>query len=111
MRIAVVILAAGRSSRLGRPKQLLDLGGEPLLRHTVRHALAAPVDEVVLVLGNAADETSGTWEELIDSDRVVIISDPPQAVRREAAAVPLSPGKPRPSRPPSPNPKPRVADT
>ena len=64
MRIAVVILAAGRSSRLGRPKQLLDLGGEPLLRHTVRHALAAPVDEVVLVLGNAADEVGAAVGEL-----------------------------------------------
>jgi len=62
-------------------------------------------------LGNAADETSGTWEELIDSDRVEIISDPPEAVRREPTAVPLSPGKPRPPQPPSPNPKPRVADT
>lgn len=64
MRIAAVILAAGRSSRLGRPKQLLDLGGEPLLRHTVRHALAGPVDEVVLVLGNAAAEIGAAVGEL-----------------------------------------------
>lgn len=51
-KVSIVILAAGTSSRLGTPKQLLDLGGEPLLRHTVRHALASRAAEVILVLGN-----------------------------------------------------------
>jgi molybdenum cofactor cytidylyltransferase len=49
------VLAAGTSRRLGRPKQLLELGGEPLIRHTVQHALASKADEVVVVLGNEAD--------------------------------------------------------
>ncbi|MEZ4625548.1 MAG: NTP transferase domain-containing protein [Thermomicrobiales bacterium] len=40
-RVAIVILAAGTSSRLGRPKQLLELDGEPLIRWTVRHAIAS----------------------------------------------------------------------
>jgi molybdenum cofactor cytidylyltransferase len=64
MSVAVVVLAAGRSSRLGRPKQLLDLGGEPLLRHTLRNALAAGADDVVLVLGNAAGEIAAAVGEL-----------------------------------------------
>jgi molybdenum cofactor cytidylyltransferase len=54
--VSGVILAAGASSRLGQPKQLLDLAGEPLLRHTVRHALASNLDQVVLVLGARAAE-------------------------------------------------------
>lgn len=54
--VSIVVLAAGTSSRLGRPKQLLELGGEPLLRHTIRHALASSAAEVVLVLGNRAEE-------------------------------------------------------
>ena len=54
-RVSGVILAGGASRRLGRPKQLLDLGGEPLLRHTVRNALASSLDEVVLVLGSRAE--------------------------------------------------------
>jgi molybdenum cofactor cytidylyltransferase len=53
--VSIVILAAGGSSRLGRPKQLLQLGGEPLLRHTIRHALASRANDVIVVLGNEAD--------------------------------------------------------
>lgn len=54
MAIAGIILAAGRSSRLGRPKQLLPLAGRPLLAHTLAHAVASGLDEVILVLGHDA---------------------------------------------------------
>ncbi len=47
-----VVLAAGTSSRLGQPKQLLDLGGEPLLNHVLRAAAMAPLGGTVLVLGH-----------------------------------------------------------
>ena len=49
-----IILAAGRSSRLGRPKQLLPLAGRPLLAHTLTNAVASQLDEVILVLGHDA---------------------------------------------------------
>jgi molybdenum cofactor cytidylyltransferase len=52
--IAGIILAAGASSRLGRPKQLLDLGGKPVLQHVVDAAEAAPLDQILVVLGHAA---------------------------------------------------------
>ncbi|MDP9235523.1 MAG: nucleotidyltransferase family protein [Actinomycetota bacterium] len=52
--IAAVVLAAGTSSRLGRPKQLLELDGKPLLQHVIDLA-AASFDEVVVVLGHEAD--------------------------------------------------------
>lgn len=51
-----VILAAGASTRLGRPKQLLELAGKPVLQHVVETLRSAPVDEVVVVLGHRADE-------------------------------------------------------
>jgi molybdenum cofactor cytidylyltransferase len=54
-KIAIIVMAAGASRRLGRPKQLLELGGEPLIRHTVRNAMAANAAEVIVVLGNEAD--------------------------------------------------------
>ncbi|MEP6533943.1 MAG: nucleotidyltransferase family protein [Bryobacteraceae bacterium] len=52
---AAIVLAAGESSRMGRPKQLLDFGGKPLLRHSVEVALAAGCSPVIVVLG--ANET------------------------------------------------------
>ncbi|GBF75186.1 hypothetical protein PA598K_03572 [Paenibacillus sp. 598K] len=39
--IALAILAAGQSSRMGLPKQLLPIDGEPMLGHIVRKAAAA----------------------------------------------------------------------
>ena len=53
--IAGIVLAAGRSSRLERPKQLLPVLGESLLRHTVRRVLASSLDNVILVIGHEAD--------------------------------------------------------
>ena len=52
----VAILAGGASRRLGRPKQLVPVDGEPLLRRQCRCALAAAVGDVVVVLGCHADE-------------------------------------------------------
>ena len=51
-RVAAVVLAAGSSTRMGRNKLLLDLGGETLVRRAVRAAVDAGVDEVVVVLGH-----------------------------------------------------------
>ena len=43
-RVAGIVLAAGLSRRLGRPKQLLELDGTPLVRHVVNRALASTLD-------------------------------------------------------------------
>jgi molybdenum cofactor cytidylyltransferase len=50
-----VVLAAGGSTRMGRPKQLAELDGRPLLAHVLAAVDAAPVDRVVVALGGAAD--------------------------------------------------------
>ncbi len=52
--IVGVVLAAGRSSRLGRPKQLLPVRGEALLRYTLRRVLASSLDDVLVVVGHNA---------------------------------------------------------
>lgn len=52
---AGVVLAAGGSSRMGRNKLLLEVGGEPLVRRAVRAALAAGLDPVIVVLGHQAE--------------------------------------------------------
>jgi molybdenum cofactor cytidylyltransferase len=53
--VTAVVLAAGGSTRMGRPKQLLPWGGRSLLRHAVDVAAAGGCDPVVVVLGAAAD--------------------------------------------------------
>lgn len=50
-RIAAIVLAAGASARMGRPKLLLTHRGVPLLRRAVDAALRAGCDDVVVVLG------------------------------------------------------------
>jgi molybdenum cofactor cytidylyltransferase len=56
--IAGLILAAGRSARMGRPKQLLPIGDRPLLQHVVDVACSADLADVVVVLGHAAEEVA-----------------------------------------------------
>ena len=54
--LAAVILAAGGSSRMGQPKQLLRFRGTSLLRRAIDTALAVPAEQVIVVLGHAADQ-------------------------------------------------------
>lgn len=51
---AAVVLAAGASSRMGRPKQLLAFRGQSLLRRAARVALEAGRNPVAVVLGAEA---------------------------------------------------------
>ncbi|HEX9311638.1 MAG TPA: nucleotidyltransferase family protein [Actinomycetota bacterium] len=71
--ISGLILAAGSSARLGRPKQLLDLGGKPVLEHVVDAALASALDEVVVVLGHRAEEIRSAVPE---DERVRVVENP-----------------------------------
>jgi len=54
--VAGLLLAAGTSSRMGRPKQLLPFGEASLLDHALQHTLRSELDRVVLVLGHRAQE-------------------------------------------------------
>lgn len=55
-RIAAVVLAAGRSSRMGGPNKLLaELGGKPLVAHVVDAALESRATSVTVVTGHMRD--------------------------------------------------------
>jgi molybdenum cofactor cytidylyltransferase len=53
--IAALVLAAGGSSRLGRPKQLEQWGSTTLLEHVLSQVRRFPVDEIWVVLGAELD--------------------------------------------------------
>jgi molybdenum cofactor cytidylyltransferase len=54
MNAHIVILAAGSSSRMGSPKQLIDWHGKPLLRHLAEQAIATQAP-IAIILGANAD--------------------------------------------------------
>lgn len=55
-RLVGIILAAGSSRRMGRPKQLLALAGRPLVQYVLDAADRSTLADLVLVLGHAASE-------------------------------------------------------
>jgi len=75
-KVAGVILAAGESRRLGRPKQLLPLGEKTMLEHIVEVALSSPLQEVVVVLGHRAEEI----QPLLEGVKVVVNEEWPQGL-------------------------------
>lgn len=64
--ICAIILAAGTSSRMGQPKQLLELKGRPLLEHVIRTALTANFSEIITVIGCQAEKIQ----------KIITIEDP-----------------------------------
>jgi molybdenum cofactor cytidylyltransferase len=55
-RIAAIVLAAGKSSRMGSNKLLADLNGKPLVRHSVEALKASSVRDIIVVTGNEPEQ-------------------------------------------------------
>lgn len=64
--VAIIILAAGESRRLGRPKQILPLGGEPIVAHVGRRAGQSNARRVMAVVGGAQEATSAALDGIVD---------------------------------------------
>ena len=63
--IAAVVLAAGRSSRMGPHNKLLaDIGGKPMVCQVVETALASKARPVLVVTGHQAAEVAAALEGL-----------------------------------------------
>lgn len=71
-----VVLAAGGSSRMGRPKQLLPWRGRPLLQHVIDAMAAAGLAETVVVLGRDA---AAIAEAMRLPDDVRVVENPDHA--------------------------------
>jgi molybdenum cofactor cytidylyltransferase len=69
--IVGVMLGAGKSSRFGKPKQLLPFGDTTLLGQAVRNANASALTRVVVVLGRASEELRAT----VDFGRAEVVEN------------------------------------
>ena len=75
-RIAAVILAAGRSTRMGPANKLLaDLNGKPLVRWVAEAALASQTRPVLAVMGHQTAEVKATLAGL----DVMLVDNPDYA--------------------------------
>ena len=89
-RIAAIVLAAGKSSRMGRNKLLIELDGKSLVEHAVDAALASQAALVIVVLGHQRHEIA---QRLAGRD-IVTVENPDYAeglstsLKRGLAALP-----------------------
>ena len=91
--VAAVVLAAGRSTRMGGPNKLLQsVGGRALVRIAAETALASRASQVVVVTGHQAAEVEAALQGL----SVIFVHNPDYAeglstsVRTGIAALPAS---------------------
>ncbi|MFN3741240.1 MAG: selenium cofactor biosynthesis protein YqeC [Anaerolineales bacterium] len=63
-RVAGIVLAAGASARFGKPKQVLEWEGKPLVRHVGEQALQAGLKPLLVVTGNAHAEVEAALRGL-----------------------------------------------
>lgn len=70
--VAGLVLAAGGSTRLGQPKQLLPFGSGTLLGHVLSVARACPFDQLLCVIGGGATEVRGQ----VDFGGVQVVENP-----------------------------------
>jgi molybdenum cofactor cytidylyltransferase len=73
--ISAIVIAAGESKRMGRPKQLLPWQGKALLQHVLDSLLNSEVDEVILILGCEAERIL----ERLDTRRIKVVLNPDYA--------------------------------
>jgi len=98
--IAALVLAAGGSSRLGRPKQVEPWASSTLLETVLRHISALPFDERFVVIGAAFDEIVASidftgwtvvenpeWRDGLASSLRVGLDAVLRLTRSEAAAI------------------------
>jgi molybdenum cofactor cytidylyltransferase len=71
-----IILAAGLSTRMGKPKLLLDMHGRPVLWWVVRAALESELARVLLVVGPDAEGVTARLKDLETASRMHIVSNP-----------------------------------
>lgn len=94
VRVAAIILAAGASRRMGQPKQLMELDGEPLIHRAARIALQAGYAPTLVVLGHQAEAVGAALSGLPCTAVINVAWDEgiASSIRAGINAVPQSAG-------------------
>ena len=69
---AIVILAAGNSTRFGSIKQLLHFNGKTLLQHAIDEAATAEIQQILVITGANANEVSAS---IVNNKIEIIFND------------------------------------
>jgi molybdenum cofactor cytidylyltransferase len=92
--IAAVVLAAGESKRMGRPKLLLPYRGSTILETVLESVLGAPVERTIVVLGRGRERMESLLRRL--PIEIVVNPDPGRgmlsSVQAGLAVLPSAPG-------------------
>ncbi len=73
--VAGIVLAAGESTRMGRPKQLLPAGGGTLLERILDEALRSDLDEVILVLGHLFEDIRAVLGQVLEHPKLKVVEN------------------------------------
>jgi molybdenum cofactor cytidylyltransferase len=63
-RVSAILLAAGSSKRMGKLKQILPLGGKPVIMHCLDTIIESGITDIVVVLSPAGKEIEGVIRNL-----------------------------------------------
>ncbi len=94
--VSAILLAAGRSRRMGRSKPLLPLGDQPAIRRCLEPLKASGIEEIVVVLGHGAEAIANALHDQpvtrvhnpdADSDMAGSVRAGLQRVSKTASAV------------------------
>lgn len=68
----IIILAAGSSSRFGKPKQLLHFNNKTLIQHIIDEAIESGAEPIVLVTGANADDVA---KKIKDENATIVFNE------------------------------------
>lgn len=74
-KVTGLLLAAGPSTRMGKPKQLLPINGSTLLGHVLDETLKSNLDKVILILGHHADKIKEVMGQSLQHPKLKVIEN------------------------------------
>ena len=86
MQVSAILLAAGQSRRMGRLKQLLPLGGKPVMSHCLDAIIHAGIRDIVVVINPRMNEMAKALRRV---PATVVFNDEPSSEMAESVRIGL----------------------